>query len=160
MSRQDAATLAGVTPRTVQNWMSWAEEEIERVASNPRASIRKDKRDFVDFYYKYLTAEAEHRQTLTNSVNITTMGYLLKEETTTKIYRNGQLYQEVKTEKEKEVGPDGNLAMRMLDRGAARQYQEDGEKPEADPRMEMLGRILRMSKDELEALNDNLEAAL
>jgi transposase len=160
LSRTDAATLAGTHYRTVRGWLKQAEDELARVEENPRArNVYKNKEVYVYFLQEYEKAEAEHRQSLVKAVKTSATGfYTIKEETTTSIYRNGTLYQEVKTEKTKEVGPDGNLAMKMLHQDLARESDDD--RPQADPRMEMMSRILRMSPDELEALNDNLEAAL
>jgi hypothetical protein len=64
-----AAIYAGVSERVFYNWVKWGEEEIARLAKNPRAKPRKKKQIFVQLIQSLAEARANRVITWTNVVN-------------------------------------------------------------------------------------------
>lgn len=164
LSLSDAASLSGITYRTLRRWVARGEAEVERVQNSSRkVNVHKRERPYVDFLKQYTEAMASHRQSLIQTAKLAAIGgYQLTETRTTIITKGGTPFQEVEEKKTKEVGPDGALALRLL------QYEEQmrsreadsGQNKKDDPKLDILSRIMEMEDDELEALLANLEAAL
>jgi transposase len=64
LSNADAAALAGIGESTFYAWRARGEAEIERVDSNPRASIRKEEVPFVEFVEAIKKAVPRRKQVL------------------------------------------------------------------------------------------------
>ena len=156
----DLDVASGITYRTLRRWIVRGEKEIDRVEKAPRAKIRKKERPYVDFVNQYDAACSQRRQTLIQTATLVAMGHYQIEETQiTQITKNGAVVQEIEVKKVKEVGPDGNLAMKLLNYDQGVRQQDSGEqKQNEDSRLPILERILHMSPDELRMLNENLEA--
>jgi hypothetical protein len=54
-----AASYGGVSYVTLNNWRNRGQAELDRVANNPRASIRKNEQPFVDFFNAIKNAEGK-----------------------------------------------------------------------------------------------------
>jgi len=59
-----ACAYAGITYQTLRNWVNRAEAELERVAANPRRTIRQRERIYVEFYERLKKAEAQAEVTI------------------------------------------------------------------------------------------------
>ena len=56
---ETACALVGITDRTYYRWIERAEDELERVAKNPRRRIQKSEEPFIQFRQAVKKARAE-----------------------------------------------------------------------------------------------------
>lgn len=59
MPYEFACTAAGISYNTMRNWIIRAEEELKRVADNPRASVRKSEEPYIEFFNAIKESEAK-----------------------------------------------------------------------------------------------------
>lgn len=165
MTLQEAAQSVGISYRTLRRWVKTGEDELQRVEDNPKSKLKKALKTYTDFATQYRQARMERRKTLYQSSTLVALGgYTIKEKHVTEVHKNGQLINLIEINKEKEVGPDGQLALKLL------QYDDtlnksagdgEGDEPtETSPLNDLFSQISKMSPDELETLAENLEAAL
>lgn len=165
MTLQEAAESVGISYRTLRRWVKTGEDELQRVEENPKSKLKKALKTYTDFATQYRQARMERRKTLYQSSTLVALGgYIIKERRVTEVHKNGQLINLIEINKEKEVGPDGQLALKLL------QYDDtlnksagdgEGDEPtENSPLNDLFSQISKMSPDELETLAENLEAAL
>ena len=167
MTLQEAAESVGISYRTLRRWVKTGEDELQRVEENPKSKLKKALKTYTDFATQYRQARMERRKTLYQSSTLVALGgYRIKEKHTTEVYKNQQLISMIEINKEKEVGPDGQLALKLLqyddtlNRPATAENGEGDEKPEDNPLNALFSQISKMTPDELETLANNLEAAL
>lgn len=98
LSNKDAAKLAGISDRSFYNWLERGRNELERVAGNSRAKIRKSEEPFVRFFRTIKKAVPKRKRLLIGRIQQAARGgEQIKE--TRRTFKKGVLVEEVTTEK-------------------------------------------------------------
>lgn len=134
MTLEEAAKSVGITYRTLRRWVKTGEDELARVEDGkPGLKLKKSLKIYTDFVVQYKQAMVNRRKVLYQASSLVALGgYRLKENHTTRVYKDGQLVNVIEINKEKEVGPDGNLALKLLQYDDTQSGGENKEETPAD----------------------------
>lgn len=115
MTLQEAAESVGITYRTLRRWVKTGEDELRRVEDNPKAKLKKSLKTYTDFATQYRQARTDRRKTLYQSSTLVALGgYRVTEKHVTQVIKNQQVVSIIEIDKEKEIAPDGHLALKLL----------------------------------------------
>ncbi len=114
---EDAAQSAGITYRTLRNWVRRGEVERDRLEADPEAVPIKEETIFVDFLANYEEAKAEGQMLLANVVKTAADGgHKIRETRVTEVVIEGTVVKKESQTIEREVGPDWKAAAFILER--------------------------------------------
>ena len=117
LTLEDAAQSAGITYRTLRNWVKRGEAERQRLEEEPDAKSSKEEAPFLQFLEGYEEAKADGQLLLANVVKTAADGgHKIRETRITEVVVDGEVARKETQTVEREVGPDWKAAAFILER--------------------------------------------
>jgi transposase len=117
LSLEDAAQSAGITYRTLRNWVRRGEVERDRLEEDSGAAPNKNEAPYLQFLEGYEEAKADGQLLLANVVKTAADGgHKIRETRITEVVVDGTVARKETQTIEREVGPDWKAAAFILER--------------------------------------------